>query len=121
MLIKDLENCAEITAGDNSLLRELLNPHRDDVNINYSLALARVKQGEVTRLHKLKGSEVYYILAGKGEMQIDAEKSDIKAGQVVYIPPGAVQAVKNTGAEELMFICIVNPAWQPESEEILGD
>jgi mannose-6-phosphate isomerase-like protein (cupin superfamily) len=121
MLIKDLENCAEITAGDKSLLRELLNPHKDDVNINYSLALARVKQGEVTRLHKLKGSEVYYILAGEGEIHIDAEKSAVKAGQAVYIPPGAVQAITNTGTDELVFICIVDPAWQPKSEDILDD
>jgi mannose-6-phosphate isomerase-like protein (cupin superfamily) len=38
---------------------------------------------------------------------------------VVVVPPGGVQKLKNTGAEELRFICIVDPAWRAEDEEVL--
>ena len=120
MFIKDLQECKEITAGDNSKLRELLQPARDGLKIRYSLAYARVAPGEMTLAHRLKSSsEVYYILAGQGRMYIADEEADVAAGQVVYIPPGAVQRIKNTGTEDLIFLCIVDPAWRPEDEEII--
>jgi mannose-6-phosphate isomerase-like protein (cupin superfamily) len=69
--------------------------------------------------HRLKTSEVYYILEGEGVMRIDDEVAQVRAGQTVYIPPGAVQRIRNTGSEELVFLCIVDPAWRAEDEEIL--
>jgi len=53
-------------------------------------------------------------------MHIDAESKTVRAGQAVYIPPGAVQFIENGGRSELRFLCIVDPAWRPEDEEILG-
>lgn len=118
MLIKDLKKCKEFIAGDNSILKELLNPLKEDIAIRYSLALAKVKHGEITSAHRLKSSEVYYILEGVGEMYIDAEKEKVFAGQVIYIPPNSVQRIKNTGKNDLVFLCIVDPAWKQENEEI---
>ena len=121
MFIKNLWDCEEIIAGDNSRLRELLQPARDGLKIGYSLAYARVAPGETTLPHRLKtSSEVYYILAGQGRMYIDDEEADVAAGQAIYIPPGAVQWIKNTGAEDLVFLCIVDPAWRLEDEEIIA-
>ena len=118
MLIKEVKECEEFIAGDNSILKELLNPLKEDVNIRYSLALAKVKQGEITLAHRLESSEVYYILEGEGEMYIDTEKEKVFAGQVIYIPPNSVQRIKNTGKNDLVFLCIVDPAWKQENEEI---
>lgn len=95
MLIKDVKKCEEIIAGDNSILKELLNPLKEKVDIRYSLALAKVKQGEITSAHRLKSSEVYYILEGEGEMHIDSEKEKVSAGQVIYIPPNSIQKIEN--------------------------
>ena len=106
-------------AGDNTILRELFNPLKDEMNLRYSLAHAIVKPGKITYNHRLKTSEVYYILKGRGLMHIDEEKQEVRAGQAVYIPPGARQRIKNTGSEDLVFICIVDPAWKKEDEEIL--
>ena len=120
MIIKDVKNCQEIIAGDNVLLRELLNPLKQDVAINYSLALAKVKQGEITLAHRLTSSEVYYILEGEGEMYINNEKEKVNVGQAIYIPPNSVQRIKNTGLNDLVFLCIVDPAWRKEDEEVIG-
>lgn len=117
MLIKDLRKCQEIVAGDNSILKELLNPLKEDIAIRYSLALAKVKQGETTLAHKLKSSEVYYILQGTGEMFINNEIEQVSARQVIYIPPNSMQRIKNTGKTDLVFLCIVDPAWKQEDEE----
>ncbi len=121
MFVRDPRECEEIVAGDGSRLRELLRPERDRLGIGYSLALARVRPKEATLPHRLRtSSEVYYILAGEGRMHIGDEEAPVAAGQVIYIPPGAVQWIENTGAEDLVFLCIVCPPWRPEDEEILG-
>jgi len=114
MFIKDLKKCEEIIAGDNTTLRELLNPLKEDIITRYSLAHAKVKPGKITYAHRLKSSEVYYILEGEGEIYIDNEKGKVFAGQVIYIPPNSVQRIKNTGMNDLVFLCIVDPAWKPE-------
>jgi mannose-6-phosphate isomerase-like protein (cupin superfamily) len=116
MLIRKLNDCAEFVAGDETLLRELLHPDKQSVRLRYSLAHAVVLPGKVSKPHSLSTSEVYYILSGTGEMHIDAEIQFIEPGDAVYIPPKARQFVRNVGAEPLVFLCIVDPAWQPENE-----
>ena len=121
MLIRRLSECEEFTAGDGSLLRELLHPDKSDVAIRYSLAHAKVGSGERTKPHRLMTAEVYYILSGRGRMHIDAESHDVDAGCAAYIPPGAAQCIENTGRNDLVFLCIVDPAWRQEDEEVLAD
>ena len=120
MFIIDAKDCKEIIAGDNSILKEIFSPLKDDIDVRYSLALARVEPGEITRKHKLiSSSEVYVILHGKGLMHIDDEMAEVREGHIIYIPPGAIQRIKNTGNEDLVFLCIVEPPWRREKEEIL--
>jgi mannose-6-phosphate isomerase-like protein (cupin superfamily) len=121
MIRKDLKDCAEITAGDNSILKEILNPDKEDLQITYSLAYARVLAAKTTLSHKLKSSEVYYFIKGKGEMYINDEKEPVSGGQTVYVPPESVQKLKNTGSEDLVFLCIVDPAWKAGDEKVVED
>ena len=118
MLIKDLKNCDEFIAGDNSILRQLLHPDTFDITCRYSLAHATVKPGRTTTLHRLKTCEVYYILEGKGLMSIDGESAAVRSGQAVYIPPHSTQQIENTGDSDLKFLCIVDPAWREEDEAV---
>ena len=119
MFIRDLRACEEIVAGDETLLRELLHPDKADLRIHYSLARAMVKPGHSSLPHKLKTSEVYYILEGEGIMYVEEESAQVHSGQVIYIPPNSSQYIKNTGNSDLKFLCIVDPAWRPEDEEVL--
>jgi len=119
MFVRSLDECDEFVAGDGSRLRELLHPDKAQVEIRYSLAHAWLTPGEVTKPHRLATSEVYYIVDGQGQMSIDDESRAVGPGCIIYIPPGAVQFIENTGADDLVFLCIVDPAWQPEDEEIL--
>jgi mannose-6-phosphate isomerase-like protein (cupin superfamily) len=120
MFIRDLNDRPEFLSGDRAALRELLHGEKDGLALRYSLAHATVRPGRRTLPHRLKTSEVYYVLEGRGRMTVDAESADVSAGQAVYIPPGAVQSISNPGPGELVFLCIVDPAWRPEDEEILG-
>lgn len=119
MFLKRLKDCLEFTAGDGSVLRELLHPAKEGFQIRYSLAHAKIAAGQKTIPHKLKVSEVYYIVAGYGLMHIDEESIEVGPDSAVYIPPAARQYIENTGKADLKFLCIVDPAWRKEDEEIL--
>ena len=119
MLTQRLEDCRAFTAGDRTLLRELLHPDRQPANIGYSLAHALLARGESSAAHCLRSSEVYYILSGRGMMAIDGERCAVGSGTAVYIPAGAVQSIENISDGPLAFLCIVEPAWQPGDETVL--
>ena len=119
MFVKRLEECREFIAGDDSNLREFLHPGKSNLEIRYSLAHARVGAGQKTRPHRLHSSEVYYIIDGNGVMHVDEEAVKVGPNCAIHIPPRAVQSIENTGNGDLVFLCIVDPAWRPEDEEIL--
>lgn len=119
MLIRRYVDCAEIVAGDGTMLRELLHPDRDyPFGGRYSLAHARLGAGRRSKAHGLVSSEVYYILSGEAEMHINGETARLTAGDTVEIPPGSAQWIVNIGAVELRFLCIVDPAWRKEDESV---
>jgi mannose-6-phosphate isomerase-like protein (cupin superfamily) len=119
MLVRKLTEAASFIAGDGSMLREILHPDKHPANIGYSLAWALVKTKNSTHPHTLKHNEVYYIIKGRGKMHINNEVSEITATDTVFIPPGAIQYIENTGQTDLEFLCIVDPAWQPEIESVM--
>ena len=118
MFIKYLKDCRQFTAGDDSILRELLHPQKTGLQIRYSLAHAEVRPGQKTKPHKLRAAEVYYIIAGQGLMHIDEESSQVGPDCAVYIPPDSIQYIENTGNSDLKYLCIVDPAWQEEDEQV---
>ncbi|MBL7072646.1 MAG: cupin domain-containing protein [Candidatus Omnitrophica bacterium] len=120
MFVKNLKECPEFVSGDKVVLRELLHSAKGDFEFRYSLAHAKLASGEATLPHKLKTSEVYYILKGEGMMHIDEGSRTVGSGDVVYIPPRAVQYIESVGKVTLEFLCIVDPAWREADEEILG-
>lgn len=119
-MLKNLTDCEEFTAGDGSILRELLHPDKADLAIRYSLAHAKVPPGTKTMPHKLKSCEVYYIIQGRGVMHIDAETFEVGPDCAVCIPPDSAQYIESTSDRELVFLCIVDPAWRQQDEEVLG-
>lgn len=119
MFVKDLDSCEQFMAGDATYLRELLHPDKAELAIRYSLAHALVRPGKTSIRHRLRTSEVYYILQGEGLMHINDETEAVQPGRAIYIPPQALQYIKNTGSVDLEFLCIVDPAWRQEDEEVL--
>jgi mannose-6-phosphate isomerase-like protein (cupin superfamily) len=52
-------------------------------------------------------------------MHIDGDDAPVRPGSTIYIPPMAKQSITNTGKSDLTFICIVDPAWRKEDEEVV--
>ena len=121
MLVRRLDDLQKITAIDDTILREIINPLHDDGNLklDYSIAHAIVKSGNASLLHRIKtSSEIYYILSGSGCMYVDEESEDVCSGDTIYVPPNAIQYIENTGDTDLVFLCIVYPSWRAEDEEL---
>lgn len=107
-------------AGDHTRLRELLHPGKASLALGYSLAHGFLDPGEQSLWHRLKSSEVYYFIAGRGLMKVEAESLTVEAGSVVYVPPGAKQSLENNGTDPIEFLCLVDPAWTAEDEAVIG-
>lgn len=119
MLIRDVSGLSHERVLDRSVLCELLHPDKVPGirDLNCSIAHAIVPAGEETLPHLLRRSaEIYYILEGCGMMHIGDEQAPVHPGQIVHIPPGARQFIRNTGSTDLVFLCIVAPKWQAEDE-----
>ena len=52
-------------------------------------------------------------------MHIDEETQKVRPGNAIYIPPKSIQFIQNMGKDDLVFLCIVDPAWKKEDEMIL--
>jgi mannose-6-phosphate isomerase-like protein (cupin superfamily) len=122
MLIRDIADFRHERVIDRSLLIELLHPDKvpEAAGLSCSIAHAIVPPGESTLPHVLDlSTELYYILGGCGEMHIGYEQAPVRAGQIVYIPPGSRQFIRNTGTADLVFLCIVDPKWQADDERLV--
>lgn len=66
--------------------------------------ITELPPGESLLLHHHEPEETYYVIKGKGHMQIDDCEAEVGPGSAVYIPPNATHTVRCTGTEPLVFI-----------------
>lgn len=119
IIVKETSDEKQFNAGDQTLLRELLHPQNDSLNLPYSLAHAELAPGSCSLPHRLVGSdELYYFLNGEGRLHVDDEAFEVKPGTLVLVPANAKQHLENTSQGQLTFLCIVSPPWS-EGEEVI--
>lgn len=53
-----------------------------------------------------KHEEVYLVISGSGEYQIDDTVFPIEEGSVIRVGTGASRSMKNTGSVPLVYICV---------------
>ena len=61
--------------------------------------------GDFLHIHKTN-EELYIVLKGEGEFQVDGNHFSISEGSVVRVSPDGKRAWKNTGSTPLTMICI---------------
>jgi mannose-6-phosphate isomerase-like protein (cupin superfamily) len=61
--------------------------------------------------HLQKEDEIYYVLSGKGEMQMNGESFEVTAGDAILTRPGSSHGLRQIGTEDLVIIInyIVEP------------
>ena len=94
----------EVWTRERCFITELLNS-ADFPEV--SLARCRVEPGVTTEAHRLAVTECYVILQGTGRMMRgDEEPFAVAAGTTVVIPQQITQRITNTGADDLIFLCV---------------
>ena len=90
---------------DGSTIREYLHTGRQ------SLAEAELEPGQATRRHyHARSEELYVLLEGEGEMEVDGARSRVVTGDAVLIPPGARHQITAADAP-LRFLCCCAPPY----------
>ena len=71
-------------------------------------SLQRLAPGEQPAfLHSHKThEELYVILSGKGEYEVDGEKFPVSEGSIIRVLPAGVRALYNSGAKDMVMMCI---------------
>lgn len=74
--------------------------------------------------HDHPQEEIYLIVDGEGEMCVGDERTGVRGGQCVSIPPGTFHQLTNIGTEPLTFLYCYGPAgdvahWRQELDGTL--
>ncbi len=108
-----------IDGNEGTKVKQYFHPHNTTNGINYSLAQFTLERGKKSKRHKMKSSEIYYILEGSGKLTISNQSYLLQKDDSAYVPPNAEQFIENSGNGILRFLCIVEPAWKADDEVLL--
>lgn len=92
---------------------------------NFSLGHVTLEpNGGQVPWHNQDQEEVYYIVEGSGEMCLGEERTTVRTGQVVYIPPRVFHQLTNTGSTPMRMVYCYGPAgdvahWRQELDGTL--
>ena len=107
MDVRSLGGAEAFTTADGSMIREL---HHTEAQ---SLAEASLRAGQATRRHQHRRSEeIYFVLEGRGEMELEGERRGLGPGDAVLIPAGAWHEIR--ALEALRFLCACAPPYAHE-------
>ena len=66
--------------------------------------IAEVAPGAEIMRHRHEPAEIYFIVGGRGDMEIEDRWQAVGPGCMVYIPPDTRHALRCTGEEPLVFV-----------------
>lgn len=87
-----------------------------------AITLVQGDPGSEQPMHShLEAEQVYVIVAGTGVMRVDDEEQEVGPGTLVFIPPGADHAIRNTGSTSLTYVSATSPPFRmPEPESVFA-
>jgi mannose-6-phosphate isomerase-like protein (cupin superfamily) len=113
VIVRSLEQAEPFTTADGSTIRELLGLPTAPVR-NQSLAEATLAPGQATERHyHAETEEIYYVVEGSAEMELDGDRRPVAVGDAVLIPPGARHQIR-ADASGVRFLCCCAPAYRHE-------
>lgn len=114
MEVRSRAEAEPFTTADGSTIRSLLDRSNAPVE-KQSLAEATLPAGSATTPHFHRESEeFYYVLDGRGTMELDGDRRPLRPGDAVIIPPGAWHQIHADGDVELRFLCCCAPPYSHE-------
>ena len=61
--------------------------------------------------------QVYVIVRGRGLMKVGDEEQQVRAGELVFVPPGTGHAILNTGDEPLVYVSATSPPFELPTQD----
>jgi mannose-6-phosphate isomerase-like protein (cupin superfamily) len=114
MEVRNRDRAEAFTTLDGSTIRVLLDAELGGAR-EQSLAEATLAPGAATRRHyHARTEEIYAVLEGSGEMEVDRDRRSVARGDAILIPPGAWHEIRAGGAGELRFLCCCAPPYSDE-------
>ena len=118
MHVAHIDDAESFVTKDGSSIREVAGAVSLP-SVNQSLAEATVPPGGTTEEHYHRVSEeIYYFVAGRGRVRLDAEEQEVRPGHCVVIPPGTRHKLFNDGDEPLVLLCCCAPMYAHEDTVI---
>jgi mannose-6-phosphate isomerase-like protein (cupin superfamily) len=114
VFVRSLEHAEPFTTADGSTIRELLGLPTAPVR-SQSLAEATLEPGQATQRHyHAETEEIYYLVEGRGELEVEGERRELVAGDAALIPSGAWHQIRATAEGRLRFLCCCAPPYRHE-------
>jgi mannose-6-phosphate isomerase-like protein (cupin superfamily) len=112
MEIRARAEAVPFTTADGSTIRSLMDLSVAPVR-NQSLAEATIEAGGATvRHYHREAEEIYYLVEGEGEIEIDGERRAVRAGDAVLIPPGAWHRITASPDGPVRLLCCCAPPYR---------
>ena len=112
MDVRTLRRAEPFTTADGSTIRVLVDAALTRAR-NQSLAEAALTGGQATRRHYHgETEEIYFLLDGAGEMEVDGERARVGPGDAILIPPGAWHQIRADEGAQLRFLCCCAPPYR---------
>ncbi len=87
----------------------LVHPSNADTrHFDFRISSYQPKGYAEVHVHDI-AENIYYILQGKGIVELDGEKHLVEPHMVIHIPPGVRHGIFNTGLEDFVFIVVASP------------
>ncbi len=74
---------------------------------NFVMRVFTVKPGGHSPHHTHAFEHETFFHQGTGEVQIEDKTYPLRPGSVAFVPPNVLHQFRNTGDEDLVFICLV--------------
>ena len=106
MKVTSVNSVESFVTKDGSFIREL---HRTEAQ---SLAEATLEPDQATERHYHRETEeIYFVVKGSGDMEVEGEHRRIAVGEAVLIPARAWHSLHNNGTSELRILCCCVPPY----------
>jgi quercetin dioxygenase-like cupin family protein len=93
-----------VAAGKDTRIQVLISAQEGP---NFALRKFSMQKGGGMPRHTNTLEHEQYVLRGKATITINDETYQVKTGDVVFIPEGAIHSYENIGEEPFEFLCII--------------
>ena len=100
---KDVE-AKNVAAGKDTTIQVLISSQEGP---NFALRKFSMQKGGGMPRHTNTVEHEQYVLHGQATVTIGDEAHRVKAGDVLFIPEGAIHSYQNTGDEPFEFLCMI--------------